>query len=84
MVQAIPICRLESFAVHFGDELRAGDQLRYCTGALSAVLVNFRRRFSWPNRPPLGLMPPIFGNTWRELRSDEMAFEGSDHSENGQ
>ena len=46
MVQAIPICRLESFAVHFGDELRAGDHLRYCTGALSAVLVNFRRRFS--------------------------------------
>ena len=28
MVQAIPICRLESFAVHFGDELRAGDHLR--------------------------------------------------------
>ena len=31
MVQAIPICRLESFAVHFGDELRAGDHLRHCT-----------------------------------------------------
>ena len=54
MVQAIPICRLESFAVHFGDELRAGDHLRYCTGALSAVLVTFAAVFPDPTVRPWG------------------------------